>query len=257
MNKNIFSAFFLFCVIHLTAFAGMTNDDVLRMYKEGIPEETIIMAIKSEKGSFNMDAQNIIHLNQQGLPMLIINAMISKEGGEVDNAEKRHHPESVILESEDGTMDLSYLVPQNRVKARGFGFGGVVTYAVLAGKYSTSRISDNRPSFIVAIPEGASAKSYVALARMEPRKNKSREVVIGGGYLSYSTGIIPERLRDIKLEELADQSKAPENFILYKVALVKELKAGEYALVLSTGQIGTFGFFGGITTSSWFDFGID
>jgi hypothetical protein len=88
------------------------------------------------------------------------------------------------------------------------------------------------------------------------RKNETREVLIGGGYMSYTTGIHRDRIVKVTTEVAADQSRAKEGFVLHRVKPEKPMVAGEYALVLYTGEIRTAGFFAH-AGNSYYDFGVD
>ena len=264
MKFKYLSSLLVFAVLSGTAWAKLTVDEIVELHEQGVPEKTIVLAVKGDGGPFPTDAATIVELNKKGIPNSVLNAMLEvsasdgADSGESDEEVETQHPETVLLHAGGEVEEMSYLMPQNRTKARALGFGGVVTYAVLTGSAAKTRISEKTPSFVVSVPRNASAESYVSLASVEPRKNNSREVVIGGGYMSYSTGIIPDRVVEIGIVELEDQAKATENFTLYKVTPAQPLLGGEYALVLATGQSATFGYFGGSSnSSSWFDFGVE
>jgi hypothetical protein len=80
--------------------------------------------------------------------------------------------------------------------------------------------------------------------------------MVGGGYMSYSSGVAPDRVIATVSERLADQSGAPKGFITYRIKVATPLPAGEYAVVLYNSQIRTVGFFAS-GLDSYFDFGID
>ncbi|MDR1010413.1 MAG: hypothetical protein LBM04_04710 [Opitutaceae bacterium] len=154
---------------------------------------------------------------------------------------------------------MRYITAQSRTAARALGMGGVATYTVLRGRAATMRITNKTPGFIVAIPDQAQPESYFTLASFEPRKNETREVITGGGYMSYSSGIHKSRIIDVTSEKMADQSRAPKSFTIYKLTPVKPMNAGEYALVLYTGELQSLvsAWFTAGTGNSYFDFGID
>lgn len=82
---------------------------------------------------------------------------------------------------------MRYLTPDIAGQAvRAFGYGGVAAYAALPGKSAALRLQSPRPTFVVAVPKNAQAQSYVTLVNLAIRRNGTREVMIGGGYMSYS-----------------------------------------------------------------------
>lgn len=140
--------------------------------------------------------------------------------------------------------------------ARAFGLGGTATYAVLRGTSAALRLTDTQPSFVLAVPNNAQPQSYFTLAKFEVRKNGTREVSIGGGYMSYSSGIPKDRIIDVKCEQ-ADLGGAPSGFTLYKITPTSPLPNGEYAMVVHSATVHVAGIFTGTgTADSFFDFGL-
>lgn len=156
------------------------------------------------------------------------------------------------------THSMRYLNPQVRTTARGLGFGGVATYAALRNSAASLRTRNSRPEFLVSVPNQAQPESYFTLASFAVRRNNTREVLVGGGYMSYSTGIHPDRVIAVVSEAIEDQSRAQDGFIIYRVVPTAELPTGEYAVILYTGEVQgmVIGWFTG-TGNSYFDFGVD
>jgi len=105
------------------------------------------------------------------------------------------------------------------------------------------------------VPANAQAESYYTLVTLAVRKNGTREILTGGGYMSYSTGVANDRVVPTTSEKLADQSAAPKDFVIYRVKTVNPLPPGEYAIVLYNSQIRTVGYFAS-GADSYFDFGL-
>ncbi len=257
----------LFCSVGFADDAKpMTNQDVISMVKAKVSESTITMAIHAAKPGFDTSAGGIVKLSTAGVPENVIQAMIearsgggggsSSSGSSSHSASNAANPEEVILIDGDKRSTMRYLVPQMRTAARALGFGGVGSYASLRGSAAELRLKNREPAFIVAIPTNAQPDSYITLANFAVRKNDTREVMTGGGYMSYSSGVNKDRVVPVTTEKLPDQAKAPKDFILYKVSVTKPLAAGEYAFILYNSQVKVVGFFasGG---DSYFDFGVD
>ncbi|MEJ0038538.1 MAG: hypothetical protein WDO68_21090 [Gammaproteobacteria bacterium] len=245
----------------------MTNQDVIKMVQAKLSEETIAMAIRSAKPGFDTSADGLVKLSTAGVPEGLIKTIIeAKSGGgsapsgsgtagkaAVANA---FNPEEVILIDGDKQSTMRYIAPQMRTAARALGFGGVGSYASLPGTAATLRLKNASPSFMVAVPTNAQPEGYVTLASFAVRKNGTREVQVGGGYMSYSTGINKDRVMPITVEKAPDQGKAPKDFVLYRVSVSKPLAPGEYAFILYNSQVKVVGYFLG-GADSYFDFGVD
>jgi hypothetical protein len=78
--------------------------------------------------------------------------------------------------------------------------------------------------------------------------------MIGGGYMSYSTGIATDRIVETRGERMADQSRAPKGYVMYSVTVVNPLEPGEYALVTYNSAVKVTGWFAS-GSDSYFDFG--
>lgn len=263
------------------AFA-INNDDIIKLTKAGLEDKTIILTIqRSDKLEFDTSTDAIIKLADKGVSSTVINAILelnrngnvsvaaSVNASEAKNDEPapgksavidKLDPSEILIIADDKQMELLYTSAQVRTAARALGFGGVASYAVLRGSHAQCRINDTTPEFIVSIPERAQVDAFMQLASFAVRKNNSREVLIGGGYMSYSTGIHPDRVMPIHTEKLEDQSQATEGFTLFKVSVERNLAKGEYAVVFYSGEMRTpsattLGLFGG--GNAYFDFGID
>ena len=247
----------LFCAISV---AGLNNSDVIEMHQAGLDTETIIMSIRSSETDFDTSAKQLIQLKNAKVPEEIIQMMINpgRAATAVDSgasSEGGIDPEIVTLVTDSGKETMQYTIPTMRTTARAFGFGGVATYTVLRGSHASLRLSDSQPSFIVSVPARAQPEAYIDLASFAVRDNNSREVLVGGGYMGYSTGIHPDRRIGFTAGKLADQSDAREGFVLCEVTPTSALAAGEYALILYNAEITVVGFFGH-GSNSCFDFSV-
>jgi hypothetical protein len=243
--------------------AAINNAEVIKLLDAGMPEEVVLHAIANGQPRFDTSASALIALKAKGASPNILKAMLQpaeaarKGNSSASNARAAagYNPEEVTMIIDGQNMIMQYIIPQQRTAARALGFGGFATYAALNGE-SAQRRASPAPEFIVSVPKNAQANNYLTLAHFAVRRNGTREVLTGGGYMSYSTGITKSRVVPIRSEILPDQSAAREGFALYKVAPEKALERGEYALVLYTGEMRTAGFFAQ-AANSYFDFGVD
>jgi len=128
-------------------------------------------------------------------------------------------------------------------------FAGVRQYAVMPGAAAQMRVPA-AASFVVAVPSNVQPQGVVVLAHFEARGGV-REVLVGGGYMSWSTGIHPDRIIPVTMEPAS--GAAPAGHSLYTVRPNADLWPGEYALVVA-GQMQQG--YGGIP-GTFYDFGVD
>lgn len=241
--------------------APLTNADVIKMIEAGLATSTIELTVRTAASDFDTSPTELIALSKAGVPQSVVEAMIAADArGSAGNAPadgaNRINPEEIVMVDGDTRHDMRYAVAQIRSAARAMGFGGVGTYAVLNGPKARLRITNRRPSFEIAVPGNAQPEGYLTLASFATRRNDTREVSIGGGYISYSTGIHRDRIIPTTGERLADQSGAPEGFSIYRITPDVDLAPGEYALVTYNSQVRVMGFFAS-GNDSYFDFGVD
>lgn len=242
--------------------APITNTDVIKLLDAGMPEEVVLQAISNGQPRFDTSANALISLKAKGATPNVLKAMLQagetkKTGGAAPAAKAAsgYNPEEVTVIADGQSSIMQYRIAQSRSAARALGFGGMATYATLSGTAAQRRLAGT-PEFIISVPRNAQAADYLTLANFAVRNNGTREVMTGGGYMSYTSGINKSRVVPITSEALADQSSARDGFVLYSVKPSAPLKQGEYALVLYTGEMRTAGFFSQ-NTNSYFDFGVD
>jgi hypothetical protein len=162
----------------------------------------------------------------------------------------------VVQNGESST--LRAITAQTRMAARAMGLGGVGHYAVLPGPRAILRLSSTQPTFIIAAPSTVQPQGLFTVARFEVRRNGSREVLIGGGYMSYSSGVHADRVVPMNVAEAPNQRGAPAGMILYHLTPVNALPSGEYALIASVNQPTAGGVFNAPSaTGVFYDFGVD
>lgn len=248
---------------HAALAAPITNADVIKLLEAGMPEEVVLEAIANGQATFDTSSKSLIALKAKGATPKVLKAMLQagdKKSGATASAPAAkaasgYNPEEVTVVMDGQPSIMQYRIAQHRTAARALGFGGMASYATLSGTQAQRRLAGT-PEFIISVPRNAQAADYLTLANFAVRNNGSREVMTGGGYMSYSSGINKSRVVPIVSEALADQSAARDGFILYSVKPTSPLKSGEYALVLYTGEMRTAGFFSQ-GANSYFDFGVD
>lgn len=145
---------------------------------------------------------------------------------------------------------LRAIMVSTSTNARGMGWGGVRQYAVMPGPVAQTRLAADA-SFLVPVPSNVQPQGVVILASFETRGN-TRQVLVGGGYMSWSTGIHPDRVIAVSMEPAG--GSAPAGHTMYRITPTGPLARGEYALVVATGQMQQ-GYAG--IPGTFFDFGVD
>ncbi|MFO1340708.1 MAG: hypothetical protein U1F53_21220 [Burkholderiaceae bacterium] len=256
--------------------APVTNADLIKLLDAGMSEEVLLQAIASGQPRFDTSADALVQLKAKGATPAVLKAVLgaAPSAAAAPNAATAAattaapaakpapvaasatlNPEEVLVVSGGQESPMQYLLATMRTAPRALGFGGMATYATLRGSTASRRLPAQGLEFIVSIPKNAQAASYVTIANFAQRNNGTREVAIGGGYMSYTSGISRDRVVPIKAEPLADQSRAREGFVLHRVTPETALKPGEYAVVLYTSEVRVVGFFSQ-AVNSYFDFGV-
>lgn len=167
--------------------------------------------------------------------------------------------EFILIDPAGQRVTMRSITAQTRTAARAMGFGGVGQYAVLPGRTAMYRLPSNQPTFLLAAPSNIQPQGLFTLARFEPRPNGTREVLIGGGYMSYSSGVSADRQIALNARQAPSQDGAPAGTILYELTPTEPLPAGEYAMIISMAAAqGGGGVFGGAPQmGTYYDFGVD
>jgi len=244
--------------------ASISNKDVLSLIESGMPEEIIVQAIKGGEQKLDTSAGALIKLKEKGATAAVLSAMLGKGSSRAasdtspskQSDSGRMNPEEVAIVIDGKESNMQYMIPGTRTAARAFGLGGMASYAVLQGEKATRRLETTTPEFIVSVPKNAQPINYLTLASFAVRKNSTREVMTGGGYMSYSSGINKDRIIPVTFVQDENQSRAKDGFVLYRVKPEQGMASGEYALVLYTSEVRTAGFFSQ-AANSYYDFGIN
>jgi len=228
----------------------LTNQDIVAMVSAGISEEVILTKIRatvadgSGAANFDTSIEGLKALKAGNVPDAIIKAMIdptstsptvvSVAGAATLNPNLP--PPEVGVYWKDGVnfvLIQGQAVSQSKVGGK---TANVFTYGIrqmhwdafVNGPTSNNRVRELHPTFYFYVPDGASAADYVLLRLT--KKGDRREFQIGsfGGWLGGASG--PERDREIsfKAEHVGIR--------IYRVVLSSDLKPGEYAFFMGTGQ---------------------
>lgn len=240
----------------------VTNQSVIDLTKAKMSDDLIISAISNGTPAFDTSSKGLIALKKAGVSDKVVEAILSASAAPAPSAAPRASsasaagamtPEHATLIDGGKSVQMKYLTPTLRHVAAPF--AGLRTYASLSGREAAQRTSPT-PKFIIAVPNNAQPESYYTLAHLAQQRNGNREVLVGGGYYAYSTGITKDRVIACTAAKAASQGGAPAGFTLYQIEPNAPLPPGEYALVLYSSVVRSTGWFNS-GLDSYFDFGVD
>ena len=280
-----FAALLVLCFLFTPAFSDdasvvrrrLTNQDVVAMVSMGISEDVILAKIRttsaagSSATSFDTSVEGLKALKAANVPDSVIKAMIdpTPAGPTVVSltttvpatlSPNLPPPEVGVYWKDASNFVLiqGQAISQSKVGGRAanvftYGLKQVHWDAFINGPTSNNRVRELRPTFYLYVPDGASAADYVLLKLN--KKGDRREFHIGtfGGWLGGSSG--PQRDKEIAFK--ADHV----GIRIYRVSLSSDLKPGEYAFFMGTGQQSATGGemakgAGGAATGRIYDFSI-
>ena len=242
-----------------TVFADkkpLTNSDIVKMVKGGLPGEVIIEAIKSSEQNYDVSPDELISLKQQGIPDNVIQAMVART-----NPNKTGDPgntttidanvrfagtvSEVMLIEGTNRVQMKYSNPSGgRTAGTGMKvinpFGKIKFMQSLNGNHASLRTTNPSPFFEVSIPSDWNPRENLVLVKLKVKSDK-REISTAEGRLGASVGFNKDDLIPLMYEDAP--SKNGGSTKVYKISISKSLSPGEYALVI---QFGTF-----------YDFGVD
>jgi hypothetical protein len=232
----------------------MTNKDVIDMVALGLSDDLIITKIHSaarpEDLAFDTSVEGLKELKAGKVSDAVIRVMISPASAAPVAATTTGAAPSAIVATPDPNLPPqevgvywkngytfvrveSEILSQAKVGGRA---GSTFTYgmrsqhwdAYVNGPTSKNRIKEVRPLFYFYVPDGASASDFI-LIKLEKKGNR-REFQVGsfGGLTGGKSGVKRDKELPFKSEHVGIRT--------YRIVLDEDLKAGEYAFFMGTGQ---------------------
>ncbi len=223
----------------------LTNAKVIEMVKAGLPEETVILAIRQSATNFDTSAQALIQLKKQEVSANIINVMLqvgSKDQTKTNNKE----PENLnIFYFQDDSGKLTEL---ERISGQAQQTVGANGYFLLKGSNSSFRLeSSQKQNFIIRLPKGVSPDK-IDLFRMFLKDGNRAVPIFASGNFAYpveaKASNSPGKFR-INISNFGENS--------YKISPTQNLIAGEYCLSTpneASNEVFCFGINGNSTASN-------
>jgi hypothetical protein len=228
----------------------LSNQDIIDMVVLGLSDDVIITKIhsaaKPEDLAFDTSPEGLKALKAGKVSDAVLKVMINPApaspavvavpGAVAVANDPNLPPQEVGVYWKDGYTFMRVegeIMSQAKVGGRA---GSMFTYglrsqhwdAYINGPTSKNRVKERRPLFYFYVPEGASASDFILL-KLE-KKGDRREFQIGsfGGVTAGKSGVKRDKEVPFKAEHVAVRT--------YRITLDEDLKAGEYAFFMGTGQ---------------------
>src|ERR1700744_2734013 len=228
-----------------------TNEDVIGMTKLGLTDDVIIAKIRAMSAAgdgirFDTGVDGLKALKSNGVPDSVIKAMInpSAPGPTVVAATSATPmtvdpnlppPEVGVYWKDRANFVLLQGQALTNTKAGGKA-GSLFTNgmrnqhwdATIEGQTSKNVVRERHPSFYFYVPDGSDAGDYV-LIKLN-KKSDHREFQVGsfGGITGGKSGVKKDKELGFKSDHVGIR--------MYRVTLEEDLKPGEYAFFMGTGQ---------------------
>lgn len=261
MKHSYFVLFFVLLVSSSTTPAAatqqkLTNKDVVKMVKASLPVDVIVQAIKSSTPEFDVSADGLIALKQDGVSDSIIQAMLTRSAPVETQPAQPVSP--AFAEADAATrgvflIDAASRIQMMRATPTGGRTGGVAM-AVLnpfgkikmlqtfSGNHSQLRISNSSPAFEASLPGDINPSDSIVLVKLKVKSDR-REISVASGRMGVSTGIDKADMLPISIDELPSKTTSGLSYKTHRVSVVKPLPSGEYALL--------------VQNALYYDFGVD
>ncbi len=229
-----------------------TNEDVISMAKLGLTDDVIIAKIRAMSAtggdaiSFDTGVEGLKNLKANGVPDSVIKVMINPTAaGPTVIAATSTTPMTVDPNLPPPEVGVYWKDRANFVLLQGQALtntkaggkaGSLFTNgmrnqhwdATLAGPSSKNVVRERHPSFYLYVPDGSDAGDYV-LIKLN-KKSDHREFQVGsfGGITGGKSGVKKDKELGFKADHVGIR--------MYKVTLEEDLKPGEYAFFMGTGQ---------------------
>jgi len=227
-----------------------TNRDVIEMAKMGLSDDVIIAKIRAasaaESGSINLDTSvdGLKALKEANVSDSVIRVMINPgpppativAGASPITLDPNLPPPEIGVYWKNGskfTLVQGQAVTNTKAggKAGSLFTNGLRNQhwdATIEGPVSKNVVKERRPIFYLYVPEGTDSSDYVLI--ILNKKDDHREFQIGsfGGITGGKSGIKRDKELPFRAEHMGIR--------IYKLSLETDLKPGEYAFFMGTGQ---------------------
>ena len=233
----------------------VTNADIVTMVKAGLPESTIIIAIKQGLSAFDTSPTALVDLKNQGVSPAILEAMMqpaampptAKTG--TGNALLDAYAEmsagggrSVVLIDGGARSEMKYATMQSQGRVNFAPFAPSKVYSKLDGAHSSCRVSSDMPRFEFSMSRDIQPSTRVALISFAVRGNSRIIQSMSASMVGVSSGFPKERIVATEITEVkSEDDPTTSGETLYVATPTGTLPPGEYALVVDGFKAYDFG----------------
>ena len=233
----------------------VTNADVVTMIQAGLPESTIVLAIRQGPAGFDTSPSALVELKNQGATAAMLDAMMQPQpspapapanpgtGNALLDAYYAEMPKCGDVVLIDGTnrVSMKYASFDSQTAASFAPFGGAKGYSSLAGSNSACRVSSDRPSFEFTMDGNVQPATRVAVVLFAVRGQSRIIQSVSANIVRVSTGFPKDRIVAIDIAELKSTGQTSSGQIRYAATPKAPLAPGEYALVVNEYMAYDFG----------------
>lgn len=218
----------------------LTNDDIVKLVKGGLPEAVIIQKIRTSERKFDTSADGLIALKGAGVPDKVIEAMVAPAAGTAAAPAPPTDAPAIVHVVGSDQKPLKGVLGNVEVSVHPF--GGSRQEVVLPDNRAQYRITGQDPVFLSANPD-----HQWVLVRLKPgKRDRNLPMSKSSGWWNYGGhtfrhGVDPKYAINLVTEP------GPDGSVRIKAA--EPLKPGEYGFVAATR--------GQINLNEVFDFAID
>jgi hypothetical protein len=267
-NLYRFILLLISAILSKLAAGPVTNVDVEKLLAAGIGEEVILNAIAGGEPAFDTSADALIALKQKGASPRVLAAITSSRTASKPiapqtaptpifpsqpsstNANPITHLNGVLLVDGEKRISMFRSAKDLRMGGKLIPIPGVnapFSYWSLRGPTSKLRTGNAAPCFVVSLIGNMRAEDSIVLTLWETRANGTREIKVkrtknvnlNSASISSSAIFPEERIIAVEYKEIDGGASGASRLV---EARAKEpLKPGEYALIVSSGEIYDFG----------------
>ena len=252
------------CVMSLSVATAMadgekklvTNTDVVTMIKAGLPESTIIMAIKQGPAGFDTSTTALIELKKQGATSGMLEAMMQPAVSLTPIKTSTGNPfldayseqmsggveTGVILQDGANKVQMKYVMMESQAKMNFAPFAPSKVYSKLDGQRSACRVSSGKPHFEFSMARDVQPTTRVTLVLLAVREQSRIIQSMSAGMGGVTSGFPKERIIALEITEIkSNGNESALGQTRYVATPTGTLVPGEYALIFDKGQAFDFG----------------
>ena len=221
----------------------LTNPDVVRLLKGGVPEDTVVLMIQNSPARYDTTPDAVLELTKAGVTGKVLDAMVKAQQGTTtapgSNAPGASPIPATAFPQHSRFRSAMLLNGTNKIEIKQSQaqydstvvpfFGKAVRF--FQGKNALLRITNDLPVFEVALMANHIPSEILTLHKPTVKKDK-REIFLQG-VAGPGVKIKPDKKKDtvpLTIEEAGKENTPGVALALYRVRPASPLQGGEYVL---------------------------